>query len=104
MCDLNSLKRVLRRDMLRPAGYDLVFGHYITPTRRMRPHGSLTIAIVLIKGNYVHNNGDAGMALMEVFNASVSNNTFEYNKYGARLSVGCADNVLSNNLISDSAK
>ncbi|CAM9714410.1 unnamed protein product, partial [Laminaria digitata] len=57
-----------------------------------------------VKGNYVHDNGDAGMALMEVFNASVSNNIFEDNKYGIRLSVGCADNVFSNNHISNSTK
>ena len=54
--------------------------------------------------NYVHDNGDAGMALMETFNAKVSDNVFEDNKYGVRLSVGCADNVFSNNVISDSEK
>ena len=57
-----------------------------------------------IEGNYVHDNGDAGMALMEVFDAEVSGNTFEDNKYGVRLSVGCANNVFSNNVISDSDK
>ena len=57
-----------------------------------------------MKGNYVHGNGDAGMALMETFNADVTNNIFEENKYGIRLSVGCADNVFSNNLIRDSTK
>lgn len=41
---------------------------------------------------------------MEVFNAKVSQNTFEDNKYGIRLSVGCADNVFSNNKINDSKK
>ena len=44
------------------------------------------------------------MALMGVFNSDVSGNTFEKNKYGVRLSVGCADNVFSNNKISDSTK
>lgn len=44
------------------------------------------------------------MALMETFNADVSNNIFENNKYGVRLSVGCADNVFSNNLVSESTK
>lgn len=39
------------------------------------------------------------MALIESFNADVSDNTFEENKYVIRMSVGCADNVLSNNLI-----
>ena len=54
--------------------------------------------------NYVHDNGDAGMALMESFNADVSNNVFDDNKYGVRLSVGCADNVFSNNDITGSSK
>ncbi|CAN0513274.1 unnamed protein product, partial [Scytosiphon promiscuus] len=54
--------------------------------------------------NYVHDNGDAGMALMETFNADVSNNKFEDNKYGVRLSVGCADNVFSKNDITGSSK
>lgn len=54
--------------------------------------------------NYVHGNGDAGMALMETFKASVTDNVFEGNKYGIRLSVGCADNVFANNNITDSIK
>ena len=57
-----------------------------------------------LKGNYVHDNGDAGIALMEIFNATVSDNIFRNNQFGIRLSVGCADNVFSNNLISDSHK
>ena len=44
------------------------------------------------------------MALMESFNADVSNNKFEDNKYGIRLSVGCADNVFSKNDITGSDK
>lgn len=44
------------------------------------------------------------MALMEVFNAKVSKNTFEDNKYGIRLSVGCADNTFSNNKVTGSSK
>ena len=55
-------------------------------------------------GNYVHDNGDAGMAMMESFNADVSDNIFENNKYGIRLSVGCGRNVFSNNVISGSTK
>ena len=55
-------------------------------------------------GNYVHDNGDAGMALLEAFNASVSDNTFENNKYGVRFSVGCGDNVFSNNIFKNSTK
>ncbi|CAM9210005.1 unnamed protein product, partial [Laminaria digitata] len=57
-----------------------------------------------VTDNYVHDNGDAGMALMESFNADVSNNKFEDNKYGVRMSVGCADNVFSKNVISDSSE
>ena len=41
---------------------------------------------------------------MEVFNAKVTKNTIEDNKYGVRLSVGCADNVFYNNKISGSKK
>ena len=59
---------------------------------------------IALQGNYVHDNGDAGIALMESFNAEVSGNTFESNKYGVRLSVGCADNVFSGNLINGSTK
>ena len=54
--------------------------------------------------NYVHDNGDAGMTMMESFNADVSDNIFENNKYGIRLSVGCGRNVFSNNVISGSTK
>ncbi|CAM9816491.1 unnamed protein product [Ectocarpus sp. 6 AP-2014] len=58
----------------------------------------------IVKGNYVHDNGDAGLAMLESFNADVSENTFENNKYGVRMSVGCADNVFSNNTISNNAE
>eukprot|EP00904_Undaria_pinnatifida_P009115 jgi/Undpi1/5333/HiC_scaffold_2.g00614.m1 len=58
----------------------------------------------VVKGNYVHDNGDAGLAMMESFNADVSNNVFENNKYGVRISVGCGHNVFSKNAISGSAK
>ena len=55
-------------------------------------------------GNYVHDNGDAGLAMMESFNADVSDNIFENNKYGVRFSVGCGRNVFSKNVITGSAK
>ena len=55
-------------------------------------------------GNYVHDNGDAGMALMEIVNAEVSDNVFEDNKYGVRLSVGSANNVFADNNITGSTK
>lgn len=55
-------------------------------------------------GNYVHDNGDAGMAMLESFNADVSNNVFENNKFGVRFSVGCGRNVFSKNVISKSSE
>ncbi|CAM9995604.1 unnamed protein product, partial [Laminaria digitata] len=55
-------------------------------------------------GNYVYNNGDAGMALLESFNNDVSNNIFENNKYGVRFCVGCAGNVFEHNVISGSTE
>ena len=54
--------------------------------------------------NYVHDNGDAGMALMESFNADVSNNVLEDSKHGVRLPVGCADSIFSKNGITGSSK
>ena len=42
--------------------------------------------------------------MMESFNADVSHNVFENNKYGVRISVGCGRNVFYSNLISGSTK
>eukprot|EP00904_Undaria_pinnatifida_P005816 jgi/Undpi1/2364/HiC_scaffold_13.g05747.m1 len=58
----------------------------------------------IIKNNYVHDNGDAGLALLESFNADVSDNVFEDNKYGIRFSVASANNVFSDNVIRGSTK
>lgn len=55
-------------------------------------------------GNTVYDNADAGLALMEAFDAEVYDNTFRDNKYGIRLSVGCANNVFKNNKLLDSTK
>lgn len=44
------------------------------------------------------------MALLESSYAEVSDNVFEDNKYGVRVSVGCADNVFTNNHFEDIAK
>ena len=41
----------------------------------------------------MYDNADAGLAMLESFNADISGNTFSGNKYGIRMSVGCADNV-----------
>lgn len=38
------------------------------------------------------------MAMMESFDAHVYENTFENCKYGIRLSLGCADNLIEDNL------
>lgn len=54
--------------------------------------------------NCVHDHGDTGLAMMELFNADVSNNVFEHNKYGVRISVWCDHKVFSKNVISVSAK
>ncbi|CAM9817868.1 unnamed protein product, partial [Laminaria digitata] len=55
-------------------------------------------------GNYVHDTGAAGLAMMESFNADVSDNVFENNKYGIRFSVGSGRNVFFNNVISGSTR
>ena len=67
-----------------------------------RLHGSPNRRVV--SGNYVHDNGDAGIALLESFGAHVSENTFANNKYGVRFSVGCGDNVFFNNTMFNSTK
>eukprot|EP00904_Undaria_pinnatifida_P008377 jgi/Undpi1/466/HiC_scaffold_1.g00462.m1 len=53
----------------------------------------------IVKNNHCLNNGDAGMAMLESSNASISGNVFEHNKYGVRMSVGCSGNMVSNNTI-----
>lgn len=52
----------------------------------------------------MYSNGDAGLALLEAYNADVSDNIFENNKYGIRFSVGSKDNRFSSNFISNSTK
>lgn len=42
--------------------------------------------------------------MLESFNADVSGNIFADNKYGVRFSVGCANNVFSNNFITRSTE
>lgn len=54
--------------------------------------------------NHCLNNGDAGMAMLESSNASISGNVFEHNKYGVRMSVGCSGNMVSNNTIFNTTK
>lgn len=52
----------------------------------------------------MHDNGDAGLAMLEAFGAQVFDNVFENNTYGIRLSVGSAHNVFSRNEVIDSIK
>lgn len=47
--------------------------------------------------NYVHDNGDAGIALLESFGAEIYDNTIENCKYGIRLSLGSANNDIHDN-------
>ena len=56
------------------------------------------------KDNNVHDNADAGIAMLESFYADVSGNTLRDNKYGIRLSVASAHNVFSRNEISGSSQ
>ncbi|CAM9370594.1 unnamed protein product, partial [Hapterophycus canaliculatus] len=65
-------------------------------------HRSSDYAVV--KNNYVYNNGDAGLAMLESSNAEISGNVFEDNKYGVRMSVGCTDNLVTNNTFSNTSK
>lgn len=56
-------------------------------------HRSSDYAIVT--GNHVHNNGDAGLAVLETFYMDVNNNVFNRNRYGVRFSVGSGYNWVS---------
>ena len=56
------------------------------------------------KDNNIHDNDDAGIAVLESFDADVSGNTIKNNKFGIRLSVGAAGNVMSKNTISGSSQ
>ena len=47
--------------------------------------------------NYVHDMQDAGMALLESFDALIYDNLFENVKYGIRLSLGSARNQIYSN-------
>lgn len=56
-------------------------------------HRSSDFAIVT--GNHVHNNGDAGLAVLESFYMDVHDNVFKDNRYGIRFSVGAGYNWVS---------
>lgn len=51
--------------------------------------------------NYVHDMQDAGMALLESFDADIYDNLFENVKYGIRLSLGSARNHIHSNTFDD---
>lgn len=52
----------------------------------------------------MYDNADAGLAMLESHNATVTNNVFENNNYGIRFSVGSNENVFSENTIHNSSK
>ncbi|CAM9753764.1 unnamed protein product, partial [Hapterophycus canaliculatus] len=56
-----------------------------------------------VTDNYVHDNADAGIALMESFGADIYDNVIENCKYGIRLSVGSADNNIYDNSFDSSS-
>lgn len=53
--------------------------------------------------NYVHDNGDAGIALMESFGADIHDNKIENCKYGIRLSLGSGNNDIYDNTFDSSS-
>eukprot|EP00904_Undaria_pinnatifida_P005815 jgi/Undpi1/2363/HiC_scaffold_13.g05746.m1 len=58
----------------------------------------------IVRDNYVHDNGDAGIALLEVSDCEISHNYVKDNRYGMRLSVGCCDNFIYDNDFVDNYK
>lgn len=64
----------------------------------------LTVYAILGADNHCYDNGDAGMAMLESSNADISGNVFEGNKYGIRMSVGCTENLVTNNTFSNTSK
>lgn len=62
------------------------------------------VVLSVLSDNHCFNNGDAGMAMLESSNASISDNHFDHNKYGVRMSVGCSGNMVTNNTISNTTK
>lgn len=57
-----------------------------------------------IEGNQAYDNADAGIALFAVWRTTVKNNTLTGNKYGVRLSMGAADNVVDSNEVGTTSK
>lgn len=49
----------------------------------------------IVTGNACSSNFDAGISLVETSRCDVSDNTFEYNRWGFRVILGSTDNVVS---------
>ena len=54
-----------------------------------------------VKNNYVHDNRDAGITLLESSWATISDNIFERNLFGTRISVGSKKNTFTSNSFSE---
>lgn len=54
-----------------------------------------------MKNNYVHDNRDAGITLLESSWATISDNIFERNLFGTRISVGSKENTFASNSFSE---
>ena len=54
--------------------------------------------------NVVHDMQDAGMAIMESFDADIHDNTFTNVKYGIRISLGGGDNNVYDNVFDQCSK
>lgn len=81
-----------------------IITHAFLSIRLIFPLLSLIPTTSIASDNYVHDNGDAGIALLEVFDAEISHNNIKDNYYGMRLSVGCGDNFIYDNEFHDSKK
>ncbi|CAM9219249.1 unnamed protein product, partial [Sphacelaria rigidula] len=55
----------------------------------------------VVQNNYVHDNRDAGITLLEYSWATVTNNTFQRNLFGTSISVGSQENVFVSNRFSE---
>jgi parallel beta-helix repeat protein len=59
----------------------------------------------VVSGNYVHDHPNgAGIAIFDCAGDTVTGNTVERGKYGIRVSVGAADNQITNNTVTDSGQ
>lgn len=61
------------------------------------------IPLLPASDNYIHDNGDAGIALMESFGAEIYDNKIENCKYGIRFSLGSANNDIHDNTFDSSS-